>query len=226
MFMPPSMPIQTLTPKVATPNTPQQQLFTPTPTPTTPQTILITPTTPTIHLPKRRAASPEIIVDDRPIDNIPEKKTKSSDKVLPEQYTTNTDSFFPTLSLQSSTENSSSSTLPSYLQTSTSSISTLSSIDNTVKTTASSSISLPSTAPSTILSNNSEKSADSDAARFIKSINDRLSLSHPQHYQNQNPPTSESLMEAEETHIIITARPRVPDSAERDSTYTTDDDSD
>uniref|UniRef100_A0A914Z9T0 Uncharacterized protein n=1 Tax=Panagrolaimus superbus TaxID=310955 RepID=A0A914Z9T0_9BILA len=82
MFMPPSMPIQTLTP-----NTPQQHLFTP--TPTTPQTTLVlTPTTtPTSQNPKRRAPSPEIIVDDRPSlqiqKQIPEKKTKS-DKILPE----------------------------------------------------------------------------------------------------------------------------------------------
>jgi hypothetical protein len=208
MFMPPSMPIQTLTPKVATPNTPQlqqpqhQQII----TPTTPKTILNPIPTIAKSPPKRRNPSPEIIVDDRPEvfetrTSAPEKKTKM-ENFIQELYTINTESSLPQLSLQSNTEK--------FQQITSSSISTLPSIDTNVKTTPSSSIiSLPSSVTSTITSSSSGTLP-------------AMPISHAP------PPTSYStfMENAEETHIIITARPRVPDSAERDESYTTDEDSD
>ena len=167
--MPPSMPIQSMTQRVATP------------------VFMKTPTTPVTPKPqRRRPKSPEIIVDDVPQSSeVPAKKMKDEENNkfdMPILYTTNTESFMPTLSSPSSEKT---------YTTSAASIS-LPSIDNSLTTQAS--------------------SASSSA------IIDKIAPPQ-QHHQS----TSDS---PDETHIIITARPRLSYSAEREETYTSEEDSD
>jgi hypothetical protein len=86
---------------------------------------------------------------------------------------------------------------------------------------------LPSTLSSTISSitsptSSSSISLPSTVKTFSSPTEGSSSVHQPFHHQHR---LSDS-MEGEETHIIITARPRVPNSSERDEAYTTEEDSD